>query len=280
MMTQAQDMTIGPTATATPLATNNRMAASSVVSGFASPTGGPAAPVSRVASFNPNVPFSSWLNQSSSLLLPYGTLTPTGPLIVDDPANIIFPNQGQGMFVESLATFQTDCLQLGAQVNPFVVNGGVFSSIDAALAAQLAGLQLGSTLPPTIPPEILASNPALALAAAAAAQQQGQAAGQFQGQDPFLTNTFTDTFTDAFSTSTTTDDLIESSSTADFDSGSSLTLTQTLSSEFPDPLTRPTDGNLSDPTTTTTTTMTTFFTSSTLATPTPAIPSMTAAFTA
>ncbi|KAK0722776.1 hypothetical protein B0T26DRAFT_232859 [Lasiosphaeria miniovina] len=148
MVTQKQEMTISTTATtaAANIATtapvvardNNNLAA--LLAGAGVRAGG--AP-NLVASFNPNTALFALLNQS--LLLPYGTPAPAlnsnAALAVDDPANIIFAGQSD-LFVESAATFQSDCLRAGVNV---VSSGG-------GLAAALARLQLFSSPRPPSPP--------------------------------------------------------------------------------------------------------------------------------
>ncbi|KAK4230862.1 hypothetical protein QBC38DRAFT_496251 [Podospora fimiseda] len=76
------------------------------------------------------------LNQPSPILLPIGVFPPSTPLVLQDPANIIFPDTlgGAGLFVESLTTFANDC-RLFADVNGFLIGGQfpLYESVDEAL---------------------------------------------------------------------------------------------------------------------------------------------------
>ncbi|KAK3987896.1 hypothetical protein QBC44DRAFT_399428 [Cladorrhinum sp. PSN332] len=73
---------------------------------------------------------------NSAVLLPVGALPPSAALILQDPANIILPGVlgGAGLFVESLATFNTDCRLFG-DANGFLVGGQfpLYASVEEAL---------------------------------------------------------------------------------------------------------------------------------------------------
>ncbi|KAL1859607.1 hypothetical protein VTK73DRAFT_7522 [Phialemonium thermophilum] len=163
MVTQAEEMTIAATPTLDLGRVLGTAASASAVSSATS------API--VSSFDPFAPFGQ-LN--GSLILPYNTSAPKNALVLDDPANIVFPNARGGLFVESVDGFRSDCSTFGSRTSVFInlANVQLFSSFQEAAAAQLAGLELGTALP-VIPAAVLAANPSLA-SAAALALQQGQ----------------------------------------------------------------------------------------------------------
>lgn len=193
MVTQAQEMTIGPSPTLDIAGVLGGVASASAVSAA---TGAPV-----VAGFDPNAPFGQ-LN--GSMILPYNTTAPTNALVLEDPANIIFANSNTGQFVESVTQFQQDCAAFGAQSTTFINLAGLqlFSSLQQAAAAQLAGLNLGTAVP-IIPPTVLVSNPSLASAASAALASQSSAlAAQQAAQSTAAAAAATDTAAAAAATDT------------------------------------------------------------------------------
>lgn len=117
-----------------------------------------------VSAFNPADPFS-FLNQSGSgsLLLPYDTAAPLSQLILEDPANIIFAGN-HNLLVQSIGTFQADCLAFGLGGNAFLGGAAglnLFGSVQQAIVAQLTTIQIGTRVQ-GIPPAVLLGHPDLA----------------------------------------------------------------------------------------------------------------------
>ncbi|KAK5654100.1 hypothetical protein OQA88_7531 [Cercophora sp. LCS_1] len=103
------------------------------------------------------------LSNPQSFLLPYDTLAPTNPLILEDPANIIFPGNHH-LLVESLSTLQADCAAFALGNGVFVGGGAgvnIFPSVQQAVAAQLTTIQIGTRVQ-GIPAAILSAHPDLA----------------------------------------------------------------------------------------------------------------------
>ncbi|KAK4455940.1 hypothetical protein QBC34DRAFT_4725 [Podospora aff. communis PSN243] len=117
-----------------------------------------------VTAFNPltGIPLS-FLNSPQALLLPYDTAAPTSPLIIEDPANIIYGGVN-GLLVQGLSTLQADCAAFGLGGNAFVGGAaglGLFSSVQQAVQFQLTSIRIGGATQ-VIPPSILLAHPHLA----------------------------------------------------------------------------------------------------------------------
>ena len=163
MMTQADEMTIAATPT---VDLSGVLGGDSPATAVSAPTGQPA-----VAGFDPNAPFSQW---NGSMILPYNTSAPApkNAMVVEDPANIIFANSGNNLFVESIAGFQSDCAAFGAQASILLDLAAVqvFNNVQAAADGLLTGLALGAVAP-VVPASVRTAHPDLA------AQAQQDAAG-------------------------------------------------------------------------------------------------------
>ena len=63
---------------------------------------------------------------------------PKNAMVVEDPANIIFANSGNNLFVESIAGFQSDCAAFGAQASILLDLAAVqvFNNVQAAADGQ------------------------------------------------------------------------------------------------------------------------------------------------
>jgi hypothetical protein len=117
-----------------------------------------------VTTFNPlsGIPLS-FLNSPQALLLPYDTAAPTSPLIIEDPANIVYGGVN-GLLVHGLSNFQADCAVFGLGGNAFVGGAaglGLFSSVQQAVQFQLTSIRIGGATQ-FIPPSILLAHPNLA----------------------------------------------------------------------------------------------------------------------
>ncbi|KAK0623194.1 hypothetical protein B0T14DRAFT_564581 [Immersiella caudata] len=137
-----------------------------------------------VTTFNPlsGIPLS-FINSPQALLLPYDTAAPTSPLIIEDPANIIYGGVN-GLLVQGLSNLQADCAAFGLGGNAFLGGAaglGLFSSVQQAVQFQLTSIQIGGATQ-VIPPSILLAHPglsgALRVAAVTSAAEVAEATAQ------------------------------------------------------------------------------------------------------